>query len=101
MPSYKYRGSVCKEHFKFFSMKMLSKEDDSRHNVPCACETEGCVQSRIMSKPAQPMGFKTWAGDWYKKTYGHEIGERDSAYASEQAELDQQIRDHLKEKDEC
>lgn len=42
-------------------------------------------------------GLKTYAGDWFKKQYGHDIGERDANYASEQAALDKQVKELKKD----
>jgi hypothetical protein len=71
---------------------MISEKEDERHGSPCPCGDESCAIIRVISMPSKPMGFKVWAGDWFKKTYGHDMGERDKAYASEQAALDEQVR---------
>ena len=97
MPKYRYKGLGCGKYYEVFSPKMLSLEEDEAHNSPCGCLVSACVRVRTIIKPAPPQGFKEWAGDWFKKTYGHEMGERDRAYASEQQELDNQVKELKKE----
>jgi hypothetical protein len=48
----------------------------------------------IASKPAVH-GFKVWAGDWFKKTYGHDLNEGAERKAKERLEYEKEL-DSLK-----
>lgn len=93
MTNYRYKGTVCGDYFEHFVVGLKSPDEDKNHDAYCSCGIEVCTQIRVMSKPQQPMGFKVWAGDWHKKTYGREIGERDLKYADKQKKLDESARE--------
>jgi putative FmdB family regulatory protein len=92
MPNYKYYCPDC----DVAAEKTLLISSDPKEKLQCGSCKKLTMERRI-SLPARPMGFKVWAGDWYKKTYGQEIGERDKNYASEQAKIDKAAKELKKQ----
>ena len=103
MPNYKYKCISC-AHTETMFLKMST---DPKKRFDCKeCDGEQSMTRRI-SKPAGHKGFKVWAGDWYKKTYGRDLGEgaheRASRIAEHRREVKRLRKDHginLKEKAE-
>ncbi len=92
MPNYHYKCCKCAVIVK----KKLPISTDPSMLVGCEC---GYTMKRIIVSGAQfpeKVG-KVFAADWFKKQYGHELGERDVAYASEQAKLDKLAKRVTKE----
>lgn len=87
MPNYKYKCCKCKKN-KIFTLPIST---DPKKMMSCDC---GYIMKRaiIVSQFPEKVG-KVWADDWYKKTYGHGLGERDKSYASEQAALDKEVKE--------
>lgn len=52
---------------------------------------------RIMRNPSAVKGFKVFAGDWFKKQYGHEMGERATTRAEFQRDLKKAEEKHKRE----
>ena len=91
MPNYRYKCCKCKQ-YKDFSLPIST---DPARLMACGC---GYSMKRVMIAAQIPNTVgKVWAADWYKKTYGHELGGKDSAYASEQKALDVQAAKLFKE----
>jgi len=63
----------------------LSISTDPKKLFPCEC---GYTMKRIIRTGASFKGFKTFAGDWFKKTYGYDFGEK----ATTRAEFQKDIR---------
>lgn len=93
MPNYKYKCEKC-GCVKAFILPISS---DPKEPLECGlCGTK--TMSRRIGRSEFPRKVgKVWAGDWFKKTYGHDIAERDNAYASEQAALDKEAKSLLKD----
>lgn len=90
MPNYWYKCNDCSKERKH----VLSISYDPSKTFPCAC---GGEQRRIIKPGAVfPKDTnKVFAGDWFKKTYGHDIGEvyEDKARQQEsRKQLEQEFR---------
>ena len=97
MPNYKYVCERCNDekiHFLPISSDASIKFDCRFCASAPPFPTETMSRRIIKSQFPEKVG-REWAGDWFKKTYGHDIGERDRAFASEQAELDKQVKKHI------
>ena len=70
MPNYGYRCGHCSHQAKFFLK--LSSDPDELLECP-ECEAEAMF--RIIISGGSFNGLKVFAGDWFKKTYGHDIGD--------------------------
>lgn len=68
MPNYNYRCCKCKQ----ITELALPISTDPKKLLGCEC---GYTMRRVMRVPGAVKGFKTFAGDWFKKTYGHDVGE--------------------------
>jgi predicted nucleic acid-binding Zn ribbon protein len=83
MPNYAYKCCKCKSIVK----KDLQISTDPKKIFPCEC---GYTMSRIIVPGAlfpEKVG-KVWAGDWFKKTYGHDISEAAKQKGQERMEYD-------------
>jgi len=71
MPTYKYKCQLC----AFEQMVILPISSDPKAKRDCEdCNSEDVMPRRI-GKPQFPKTVgKVFAGDWYKKTYGEDIG---------------------------
>lgn len=70
LPKYSYKCCECKSIVKI----NLPISTDPKQLYECEC---GYSMKRIITPGAQfpeKVG-KVWAGDWFRKTYGHDIGE--------------------------
>lgn len=66
MPNYLYKCCECKEIVDL----TLPISTDPKELFTCPC---GYTMKRIMRAPGAFKGFKVYAGDWFKKTYGHDL----------------------------
>ena len=71
MPNYLYKCNICETIYDIFlpishDPKLLYKCEQNKCNGLC---------NRIMRQWGAVKGFKVFAGDWFKKKYGHDIGE--------------------------
>lgn len=85
MPNYAYRCGKCKQ----ITTKSLPISTDPRQAFACEC---GYLMKRIIVSGAlfpEKVG-KVWAGDWFKKTYGHDIDEVAKQRGQEKMEYDTQ-----------
>lgn len=92
MPNYHYRCTECKE------VTILNLSISTDPNEPRECQCSGDMKRIIASTPPAH-GFKVWAGDWFAKEYGHDIGEgamkRVEARKEYERELDKLKRDGI------
>lgn len=90
MPTYILRCDSCEASYEVFSKKFL---DSDKLSHPCT-KCDGSYRVAIGLKPSIPTG-KVFAGDWFKKQYGFEMGEKDTERAEEKSEekkLIQQVK---------
>lgn len=71
MPNYSYRCKDCN------SVEIVTLPISSDPSAELECSTcKGSLVRKVgLIAPTAFKGFKVFAGDWFKKTYGHEIGE--------------------------
>ena len=67
MPGYSYKCGKCKHIVKL----PLPMGTDPKKRFACQC---GYLMKRIITPGASFKGFKVFAGDWVRKTYGYDIG---------------------------
>lgn len=91
MPNYNYQCKSCGVTEK----KFLPISTDPAQLFPCVCGSE---MSRGIIRQGEVTGLKTFAGDWFKKTYGHELGEDGMSAAEKKADYQRLLREHEKEK---
>jgi len=83
MPNYSYKCCKCK---KIDSMT-LPISTDPKLLFPCEC---GYTMRRIITLGAkfpEKVG-RVWAGDWFKKTYGFDMGDAASRKGQEKMDYD-------------
>ena len=68
MPEYNYRCCECKQVTSLF----LPISTDPKEIQVCEC---GWAMKRIITGTFSFKGFKTFAGDWFKKAYGHDMAD--------------------------
>lgn len=86
MPNYWYKCGKCKATVE----KSLPISTDPKKRFECEC---GYLMKRIIRPGAQfpkEVG-KVWAGDWFKKTYGTDIGEEARRKADNRMRHDAEI----------
>jgi len=88
MPNYTYRCCKCKQ----ITILNLPISTDPKAIQACEC---GYTMRRIIASTPAFNGFKVWAGDWFKKTYGHDITEGAQRKAKERLEYEKEL-DNLK-----
>jgi len=74
MPNYSYK--CCKS--KLIHTIELPISFDPARTIPCECCNGRYTMSRVIKLTAQfpeKVG-KVWAGDWFRKTYGFDMGEQ-------------------------
>ena len=83
MPDYIYKCIHC--HYK--TVHTLKMSFDPAKKLFCSeCSNTTPSMTRRIGRPSFPTNVgKVFAGDWYKKQYGHELGEG-SMNAAQQAE---------------
>lgn len=85
MPSYIYKCTDC-EHKEVIELPMSSNPNDRRWCKLCREPDEEKTMTRRIGVCSFPKNVgKVFAGDWYKKTYGQELG-ADAMDKSRQAE---------------
>ena len=71
MPTYKYKCELC----AFEQMMMLPISSDPKEKRVCE-DCSKVTMTRRIGKPQFPKTVgKVFAGDWYKKTYGQDVGD--------------------------
>lgn len=93
MPNYKYKCTSC-GHIEVMFLKISTSP--GKHFDCTNCESKETMTRRI-SKPAGHQGLKVWAGDWFKKTYGHDMGEAAAKKASVLDEHRKEVRELRKD----
>jgi len=79
MPTYRYKCTVC-DHEEFLAMR-ISVDPSTKVECPNCWERadtdelEPTMTRRIVASSIPNVVGKVWAGDWFKKTYGHDISE--------------------------
>jgi len=71
MPNFLYKCELCKDIIDI----PLPISFDPKETINHPGHKNICLGlfKRIMRAPGAVKGFKTFAGDWFKKTYGHDI----------------------------
>ncbi len=85
MPNYLYKCSNCKDIIDInlpMSFEPTEMIFNSGHKKVCVGRFK-----RIMRKPGAVKGFKVFAGDWFKKEYGFDIGEKETTKAEFQRDV--------------
>lgn len=79
MPNYHYRCDSCN---RLSQIKLPISYDPK---IKQACSSCDGLMTRIIKSKPRIKGFKVFAGDWFKKTYGHDIadGYKDSSRQKE------------------
>lgn len=90
MPGYVYKCTECKEYAKF--QLPISTDPDRQMTCP---ECGGPMNRSVTIAQFPTTVGKVFAADWFKKQYGHELGERDKQYADEQKKIDREAADFL------
>lgn len=73
MPNYLYKCNRCED---IVDLAMpISTDPKQFWNHPGHKNVCLGLFYRIMRAPGAVKGFKVFAGDWFKKTYGHDLGE--------------------------
>lgn len=94
MPNYVYKAKDDGCKFCAEGFQITHPISEYLENCP-ECETEIRKVIGVCQFPKN-VSYES-AASWFKKTYGHELGERDVQYASEQKELDKQAAKLLRE----
>jgi putative FmdB family regulatory protein len=90
MPTYSYKCPDCES----ISDHFLPMSTDPEKKMPCpACF--GAKSYRVITRAPMVNGLKVFAGDWFKKTYGHELGE-DGMTALEKKKDFESLMDQVK-----
>lgn len=89
MPNYHHRCAECDE------VTVLNLPISTDPAAPQKCECGGNMKRIIASAPAAH-GFKVWAGDWFKKTYGHDMAEGAQRRVNAREEYEKEL-DKLKD----
>ena len=88
MPNHIYRCTQCEYQE---SRLILGLPSEEVLDAPFKCN--GCGALAMKRRPclvSSSFGMpKERAGDWFKKTYGHDIGEKDEEKAEQQRNMDQ------------
>lgn len=97
MPTYKYKCTVC-DHEEFLSMRISVNPSTKVECPDCweradTDELEPTMTRRIVASSIPESVGKVWAGDWFKKTYGHDIGEASQAAADSRAAYEREKAD--------
>ena len=79
MPQYKYKCKECNNE-EMFTLNISSDPSRPIHCPMCQYKDSNgdfvpTMTRRIIVSSIPNAVGKVWAGDWYKKTYGHDIGE--------------------------
>lgn len=89
MPDYKYKCTQC-DYVEVFTLQMSS---DPKAKLDCGdCGEEESMTRRIGVAQFPEKVGKVWAGEWFKKTYGHDMTEGTARKAREKAEMDRERR---------
>jgi hypothetical protein len=92
VPNYNYKCSQC---LVVDSMFLPMSTDPKQQFVCTKC---GGLTNRICTMlPGGINGLKTFAGDWFKKTYGHELGEDGMSAAEKKADYESLLKEHKRE----
>ncbi len=54
--------------------------------------------ARGIIRQEEVTGLKTFAGDWFRKTYGHELGEDGHSNAEKRRDFQKAVEEHKREK---
>lgn len=86
MPNHIYRCSKCEYQESRLILRLPSSDELDKPSKCNGCgavsmERKPCLVSSSFGMP------KERAGDWFKRTYGHDIGEKDEAKAEQQKSL--------------
>lgn len=73
MPNYLYKCNRCEDIIEF--ALPISHDPKQFCNHPGHKNVCLGLYYRIMRAPGAVKGLKTFAGDWFKKTYGSDIGD--------------------------
>jgi putative FmdB family regulatory protein len=94
MPNYKYKCYSCNLIDEIF----LPISTDPQKLFCCPGCPDGTMRRMTgLINPAATLGLKVFAGDWYKKTYGHELGEDGESAAEKKRDLKRALEQHKKD----
>lgn len=85
MPNYTYKCPRCEDTFKV--SLPISSDPNKLLNHPGHKNMCLGLFKRAIVPGASFKGFKVFAGDWFKKTYGYDIGERETTKAEFQRDM--------------
>lgn len=91
MPNYSYKCPSCdsvEQHF-------LPISTDPGKKLQCSV-CSGPTH-RIITTMGEVKGLKVFAGDWFKKTYGHELGEDGMTQLERRQEFEKAVKEHKKD----
>jgi len=93
MPNYNYKCYGCGQ----VESKFLPISTDPNKCFGCTKCINGTTRRIHTTKPSATIGLKTFAGDWFKKTYGHELGEDGQSNEAKRRDFQKAVEEHKKE----
>lgn len=92
MPNYKY--ACNKRDCDYFCVMDLPISFDPKIKFQCdKCATPKSLSRRISASQVPRNTTAVYAGDWYKETYGEEIGQKDLEHADQQRALERERKE--------
>lgn len=95
MPKYTYKCPRCEDTFEV--TLPMSADPKKLLNYPGHKNMCLGLFKRIITPGASFKGFKVFAGDWFKKTYGFDIGEKETTKAELQKDCRRAEEKHKRE----
>lgn len=90
MPNYIYKCTEC-DHKEMVELPISSDPSEKRWCKMCHEPDEESTMTRRIGRALFPEKVgRVWAGDWFKKTYGHDIDEVAKQRGRERMEHDAQ-----------
>ena len=89
MPAYKYKCTTC--DYEEMHTLNISSDPQKRLFCPNVCVYATPTMTRRIISPSIPRVVgKVWAGDWFKDTYGHDIGEAAQGAVNEKRDYERE-----------
>lgn len=86
MPNYIFKCIRC--HYRISVFRSISSDPSEKLWCPeCNNSIEKTMTRRIGKPKIGKISNKVYAGDWYKKEYGHELGEGSLQKAQQQEDM--------------
>jgi len=89
LPIYKYLCGECKHS----QMESLPISFDPQKKLHCPECKEDAMERRIIASEFPRKVGKVWAGDWFEKTYGHDVGEDAQRRVDKKEELEKERKE--------